>query len=195
MVTPPQYGVDAGTGGLDVDLVAAPAIPQDAPEMILETIPKEVLLPDVKEDEFIESFKVLPEQKPEELSRKEAAAPQPAPVYGDGSSPISGLDPTTMSSSSGAVSKATPKYRRNPAPRYPLLSRKKGEEGLVLLLVDVDSFGKVKSVVMKKTSGYSALDESAIKAVERWRFEPAKIGGVSLDATVEVPIRFQLEDA
>lgn len=45
---------------------------------------------------------------------------------------------------------------------------------------------------VEESSGYDRLDEAALSAVERWRFEPARRGGRSVEAEVVVPMEFQL---
>jgi protein TonB len=47
-------------------------------------------------------------------------------------------------------------------------------------------------VTLGKSSGESALDESAMEAVRTWRFEPAKRDGVPVRAWAVVPIEFKL---
>ena len=70
-----------------------------------------------------------------------------------------------------------------PAPRYPALSLRNGEEGTVLLLVKVDATGKPIDVELKKSSGYRELDKNAMKHVlATWRFHPAMHQGVAIPA-------------
>lgn len=75
--------------------------------------------------------------------------------------------------------------RKNPI--YPLASRRKGESGTVLVLVHLDSQGRVREVSVRSTSGYPALDRSAVTAVGSWKFRP---GAPSL---LLVPVIFRLE--
>jgi len=86
-------------------------------------------------------------------------------------------------------------YLTNPAPSYPLASRLLGEEGRVLVRVQVDTSGKARSVVLHGSSGHSRLDGSALSAVWSWKFHPAKRGGRPVEAWVIVPIRFSLKGA
>ncbi len=88
---------------------------------------------------------------------------------------------------------AEPDYLSNPAPAYPAESRRLGQEGLVILSVDVNREGSAVRIDIKQSTGYPNLDNAAIKAVRRWKFSPAKIGQLAVDSKVEVPIRFQLE--
>lgn len=85
-------------------------------------------------------------------------------------------------------------YRNNPTPIYPQAARRRGIEGTVLLAVVVDVTGLPLEVEIKKSSGVLMLDDAACKAVQHWRFEPARRVGQALIATVEIPIRFHLTD-
>lgn len=83
-------------------------------------------------------------------------------------------------------------YLRNPAPRYPDFAQQQGWEGTVVLNVHVLANGKPKAVEVKQSSGRKILDDSAIQAVKRWTFVPAKLGDTTTDSWVEVPIDFRL---
>jgi protein TonB len=84
-------------------------------------------------------------------------------------------------------------YLNNPAPKYPPVSRRLGEQGLVLLRVQVTADGIAESVELQTGSGSSRLDQAALEAVKKWRFVPAKRGDQSVSASVVVPVRFSLE--
>ena len=83
-------------------------------------------------------------------------------------------------------------YLNNPAPTYPPLSRRKGEEGRALLRVLVSETGEATEVQLEKSSGSERLDQAAMDAVKSWRFIPARKGGQALSAYVLVPIKFSL---
>jgi len=82
---------------------------------------------------------------------------------------------------------------KNPAPGYPALSRRMGEEGKVILRVSVTPQGTADSVEIKTSSGSARLDEAAQKTVRTWKFIPAKRGDTSMQSWVLVPIIFKLE--
>lgn len=94
----------------------------------------------------------------------------------------------------GAVNEAKPDYLKNDAPPYPMVARQRGWEGLVLLSVVVDKYGMPIRVTVDQSSGFEVLDEAALKTVKKWVFEPAHIGGVSLQSEVKIPIRFLLNE-
>ena len=84
-------------------------------------------------------------------------------------------------------------YGTNPLPAYPLVARRLGKEGVVLLEVLVAPDGRAADVRMIRSSGFAPLDESAVTTVrERWRFVPARRDGVPVESRVMVPIRFRL---
>jgi len=93
----------------------------------------------------------------------------------------------------GVRVKANPDYFQNPAPGYPELARQMRQEGIVMLSVDVDKEGDPVSVEIIQSSGFRMLDQAALKAVRHWKFQPGSLGGVPVDSTVTVPIRFKLE--
>jgi periplasmic protein TonB len=103
---------------------------------------------------------------------------------------------TPASSSGGSIaSGATPKYGNNPLPVYPSLARKMGHEGIVLLAAEILSDGRVGRLVVKKSSGFPTLDQSALDAVRRWKFIPAKWMGKAVPAWVDVPVKFRLSES
>lgn len=81
-------------------------------------------------------------------------------------------------------------YLSNPKPEYPAESKDNGEEGTVYLSVKVSATGSAQEVSLHKSSGYINLDRAAIKAVKRWRFNPAKKEGIAVEAQAIVPIKF-----
>lgn len=84
-------------------------------------------------------------------------------------------------------------YLDNPAPTYPPLARRTGEQGRVVLRVLVTATGSADAVELKTGSGSSRLDQAAIETVKRWRFAPARQGDHTVAAWVLVPITFSLE--
>lgn len=83
-------------------------------------------------------------------------------------------------------------YLSNPAPAYPALSRRLGEEGKVVLRVLVEPAGRPSQVEIKASSGSPRLDQAAQEAVWRWKFIPARRGDEAVGAWVLVPIVFNL---
>ena len=82
----------------------------------------------------------------------------------------------------------------NPHPPYPLIARKKGFEGKLILEVLVNEDGSVKSTNIRKSSGYEILDTVSKETVEKWIFIPAKKKGQPVMDQIQVPIKFILTD-
>lgn len=83
-------------------------------------------------------------------------------------------------------------YLHNPAPSYPAVSRRIGEEGRVMLRVLVSKGGDAEQVEIESGSGFTRLDKAALDAVKKWRFIPAKRNNQPISAYVIVPIQFTL---
>ena len=84
-------------------------------------------------------------------------------------------------------------YLENPAPAYPPLSRRVGEQGKVMLRVLVNTKGTADTVELRSSSGSPRLDEAALESVKHWRFVPARQGDQPVAAWVLVPITFSLK--
>lgn len=82
---------------------------------------------------------------------------------------------------------------KNPAPAYPALSRRLGEEGKVVLRVQVTPQGTADEVEIRTSSGSQRLDEAARNTVRQWKFIPARRGDTPIQSWVLVPIIFKLE--
>ncbi|MFM1892145.1 MAG: hypothetical protein RLZ44_1222 [Pseudomonadota bacterium] len=86
-------------------------------------------------------------------------------------------------------------YLANPGPRYPVASRRRREQGVVLLKVRVTAEGSPEQVVIERSSGFADLDNAAASVVkERWKFVPARQGEATVSAWVVVPLEFVLKD-
>ena len=85
-------------------------------------------------------------------------------------------------------------YLRNPAPAYPALARRLGEEGKLVLRVFVTPEGRPGQIELKTSSGSPRLDQAAQDAVARWKFVPARRGDEVIGAWVLIPIIFNLRD-
>lgn len=86
-------------------------------------------------------------------------------------------------------------YLHNPPPVYPPTSRRRGEEGRVLLKVWVMPDGRPGNIQLHGSCGFERLDSAALDAVRRWQFVPARRGSEMLGGWVIVPIDFSLKEA
>jgi protein TonB len=77
-------------------------------------------------------------------------------------------------------------------PKYPMASRRKGEQGRVILDVLVSKEGKARSVTIISTSGFKELDTAAKEAVMDAKFKPGERNGKAVEASARMTILFQL---
>jgi protein TonB len=101
-----------------------------------------------------------------------------------------GVDAPTASATHNRAPHAV--QASSPPPDYPALSRRLGEQGEVVLRVQVSAGGHALAVELAKPSGFDRLDRAALQAVGKWRFVPAMADGQLLTAWFEVPVRFEL---
>ena len=76
---------------------------------------------------------------------------------------------------------------------YPALSRRLGEEGKLMLRVELDEKGHVNVVQVVDSSGFKRLDEAAMAAVKTWRCNPPVRNGQPVRAIALQPFNFVLQ--
>ena len=81
----------------------------------------------------------------------------------------------------------------NPVPAYPRSALRAGQEGAVMLRIDIDARGVPTDVQVVERSGDRdrAFDRAAIEAARQWRFQPATRNGEPVAATVQLPVEFR----
>lgn len=144
------------------------------------------------------SADIAPQEAPPEP--KPVAEPPPEPAKpaqpagrgkGDHGKGVSEADYATLAKP-GVAWISDVRYRRNPAPQYPVKAIIQKIEGLVYLVVDIDPSGRPSGVAVHKSSGSFLLDDAALKAVWRWEFEPAMDGGIYVKSRTLIPVEFEL---
>ncbi len=180
--------------------IIEPPKPKPEPEPEPEPEPKPLIEPKLKPKKVVE--KIIPIEKPVERvveattephKEEEITKPEASPV-------LAAESPKAPEKAEPVIEeKIEPPrfgvtYLNNPAPEYPSLSRRKGEEGRVLMKVLVSADGASEDVQIEKSSGSDRLDNAAVSAVKRWRFIPAKKNNQPLSAYVLVPMKFSLDN-
>lgn len=84
-------------------------------------------------------------------------------------------------------------HLNNPAPAYPSMSRRLGEQGRVELDVYILADGSVGEIKLKRSSGYSRLDQAALDAVRQWRYLPARRGSEAIAFWYVQPLTFSID--
>ena len=84
-----------------------------------------------------------------------------------------------------------PVKRHAPPPRYPEIARAARIQGTVQLEAVIDATGAVTELRLVKGLPLG-LDQAALDAVRRWRFEPATYNGKPVAVLYNLKIRFRL---
>lgn len=128
-----------------------------------------------------------PKAPPSERAVK-APEPEPIPV----TEPVQEKAPAEPTPAPVIPPRAEAGQLNNPAPVYPRISRRLREEGVVVLEILIRADGTVGEVRLKNSSGYPRLDDVATKTVAKWRYEPARQGGIAIDYWYVQPVEFTL---
>lgn len=94
----------------------------------------------------------------------------------------------------GALTQARPLADINPAPRYPYLAQRQEWEGTVYLSILINPEGLVHKLKVNQTSGHKVLDAAAVKAVQTWKFVPAREGSKAVSSSIVLPVEFRLSN-
>ncbi len=164
-----------------------------------EQVVKPIPLPPSRKTELVNETKV-PVEKVVESTKEKKVVSKTIPaqsVLKKVVEPLSenlSTDIEIDSSAAESLRQPEPLEIVNRPPAYPSLARKRGWQGKVLLEVDVQIDGMVKSIQINKSSSYKLLDREALDAVSKWRFSPGLKFGEPVPMKVIVPIHFLLQD-
>lgn len=136
----------------------------------------------------------IPEPQPAPNAPTGALAPQP-PVPAAAVPVAPEPPPSAPSPSAGHVElpSSGASYLQNPAPVYPAISKRLGEQGKAVVRVLIGADGTPQKVELKRSSGYDRLDRAAVDYVMKCRYVPGKVGGVPQAMWYEAPVSFVLE--
>lgn len=76
-------------------------------------------------------------------------------------------------------------------PEFSEEARKAKHQGVVVLIIEVDSTGTVRNIKVRQSLGLG-LDEKATEAVSHWRFRPGILDGKPVTTEAVVQVNFQL---
>ena len=79
-------------------------------------------------------------------------------------------------------------------PVYPDIAQEAGIEGQVLVQCFIDEKGKVKETIVVKGIPNTGLNESAVQALRKTRFRPAKQRERPVGVWITIPINFKLQN-
>ena len=86
-----------------------------------------------------------------------------------------------------------PQLLENRPPDYPPQAVADRLQGVVLLRIHISDTGNVARAEIIQSTGHQVLDAAAVRAVNTWRFSPARRSGKTVAATVRLPVRFSLD--
>jgi len=89
-------------------------------------------------------------------------------------------------------SSVAPSFLHREIPEYPVFARRLGKEGRVVLRLTIDKKGDLLDIEVVERAGYG-FTESAIAAVKKSTFLPAKKNGNPIPSRALLPIRFKLQ--
>ena len=143
-----------------------------------DPLPPDPVAPKLAEPEPEREKMETPELKPEsEKPKVERPPAEPVPAVAPKQAKID----------------APPKPRKTIRPDYPKGARQRGEQGDVVLEIRVNAAGIVDRVDIVSPSGFSELDEAAVRAARAARFTPAKSGGSAVASTARLTLTFKLK--
>jgi TonB family protein len=93
---------------------------------------------------------------------------------------------------SGCFAPTLPRMTKTAFPKYPLMARSTGQEGIVTIYVLIASDGSVRNSKVIETAG-KELDEAALSVMPQLQYEPAKCGDVAVDFETTLGLRFSLQ--
>jgi periplasmic protein TonB len=79
-------------------------------------------------------------------------------------------------------------------PVYPREAQLRGQEGEVVIALEISAEGRVVNAKLHKTSSHQILDDSALLFAESLEFVPASQGGTPAPTNVLLPVRYRLVD-
>ncbi|XUW87297.1 energy transducer TonB [Burkholderia sp. M6-3] len=149
--------------------------------------------------------KPTPTPKPTPAPLHEAPAPSPTPVAAAEPTPAAPPAPVAPPAPAApAIGRQTmditaPKNVSHldcniAKPDYPALSRRRGESGTAYVKFVVGLTGKLENIELKKSSGFSRLDDAALAAAHSSACKPYLEDGQPVRAAYTQPYNFNLED-
>lgn len=164
------------------------------PQEIYQDLPVIIIGPRM-EDSPTETNDLDPPEEPEtEVDRPDPPTPDPDsldPVE-DGMGPDFVPEPPDGTNPRGDIC-GQPVIRI--APTYPRRAAEQGIEGYAVVEFTVKTDGGVKDAVVVDQAPGTFFGSAAVKAVERWRYEPCKVNGRVQEVRLQVQLIFELDES
>ena len=176
---------------LDVIAIARPAPPPLVVNLISEPAPPPIIerpKAQPETDQKIETPIVTPLQIVQTV-----AAPPPPITVTTTPPPPRPLPVATAPAAPVTVDNLDERMIEGKPPRYPMESRRKREQGTVLLRLLIGLDGRVAQASVAESSGFDRLDQAALQAVRGWRWQPMVRDGTTVEVRGVMPIPFVLK--
>lgn len=85
------------------------------------------------------------------------------------------------------------RYQVQPRLNFPLLSRRAGESGEVVLRIVVDVHGRLKDAWVQKSSGFARIDQAALQDMRSARFVPYTDDGQPVEVESSALLAYDLD--
>jgi protein TonB len=82
------------------------------------------------------------------------------------------------------------KLVKSTPPAYPILAKRARIEGTVRLQAFISKDGSVQKVEV--LSGHAVLAQSAVEAVQQWRYKPTELNGEPVEVVTSIDVVFKL---
>lgn len=196
LFNPASAGSKAATATprlLEVDIVRMPRPKGIGPRV---AIPDRIVYADLAVDETGKVIAV--KNAPEELAEAMTIAAknwQFAPARREGNAVAAEVHAPFVVVTARPVEEGKPTPPRvtfQARPIYPFAMRASGMRGEVVVDFIVDIEGRVRNAYAVRSLNPS-FDDPAIEAVQKWRFEPARLGDRPVNVHMQVPIIFTLD--
>jgi len=190
---------------LQVDAVRQ-AVVQAAPIMVSLIQPAEPPKPAPPPPPVPQPVKPRPTPAPL-IAAAPVPAPQPpsfvAPAPELAPAPVAAVAPAPPAPPAPVVAAAQPpapkqvpasalRYLVEPRTSVPVMSRRLGESGIVVLRVIVDAKGLLKEASIKKSSGFARLDQQALQDIRSARFVPQTENGQPIEVESSAAFSYEL---
>ncbi len=137
----------------------------------------------------------------EQVAEAGPASAEPSGPFSEGpavegsSAPVGARGPAGSGSSPveiGFGGGSGPRFKHQVAPQYPLMARRQGVDGRVVLRLTIDECGRLVDVEVVEDAPYGFV-AAAVTAVRRSSFYPAQVDGRPVVSRALLPIRFSLK--
>jgi len=191
---------------LEMDLINESGINSNLPQSPAQQDPSSTV-PEPKQIQSVSSDTTAAETAPSvttnDLSIIEADTPAPSAASSQreanrsaavSTSAATALSSDKMSGGNAGSGITPPGILAKVDPVYPAIARQAGQQGTVLLKIEILVNGRPGRITIARSTNYPALDEAAMAAVRQWQFVPTKdlSSGQAIVCTTTLPVSFRL---